>query len=138
MSIIFLLLLSAIINAQNISEIVEPKCDGETIKYSIYANLSEYLENVENIDGRELYESLDDLSSKKVGTLKGLYFNRDNFENIVEYDSYDGLIEDLRNYELDAIILPLIFIFMKILSRNNLCKSFCVKVFNSLYISIIF
>ena len=30
MSIIFLLLLSAIINAQNISEIVEPKCDGET------------------------------------------------------------------------------------------------------------
>ena len=105
MSIIFLLLLSAIINAQNISEIVEPKCDGETIKYSIYANLSEYLENVENIDGRELYESLDDLSSKKVGTLKGLYFNRDNFENIIEYDSYDDLIEDLRNYELDAIIL---------------------------------
>ena len=105
MSIIFLFLLSAIINAQNISEIVEAKCDGETIKYSIYANLGEYLEYEENIDKRELYKSLEDLSSKRIGTLKGLYFNRESYENIIDYDSYDDLINDLRNYELDAIIL---------------------------------
>ena len=40
-------------NSQNITELIQPKCDGSTIKYSILANLSEYLENEKNIDNRE-------------------------------------------------------------------------------------
>ena len=94
MPILSFLLSIIIINAQNISEIIEPKCDGETIKYSIYANLSEYLENENNIDGRELYNSVDSLKSKKVGVLSGFYYNKSNFDNAIEYNSYDDLIDD--------------------------------------------
>jgi len=105
MSVLIFLLLTIIINAQNITEIIEPKCDGETIKYSIIANLSEYLENENNIDGREFYNSIDALKSKKIGTLSGYYFNRSMFDNITDYNSYDDLIDDLRNHKLDAIVL---------------------------------
>ena len=105
MPILSFLLSIIIINAQNISEIIEPKCDGETIKYSIYANLSEYLENENNIDGRELYNSVDSLKSKKVGVLSGFYYNKSNFDNAIEYNSYDDLIDDLRKHKLDAIVL---------------------------------
>ena len=105
MSVLLFLLSIIIINAQTVSEIIEPKCDGETIKYSIYANLSEYLENENNIDGREIYESLDSLKSKKIGTLTGMYFNRSMFDNIIDYNSYDDLIDDLRKHKLDAIVL---------------------------------
>ena len=105
MPILSFLLSIIIINAQNISEIIEPKCDGETIKYSIYANLSEYLENENNIDGRELYNSVDALKSKKIGTLSGFYFNRSIFDNITDYNSYEDLIDDLRKHKLDAIVL---------------------------------
>jgi len=105
MSVILFLLLNTIILSQNISEIIKPEYDGETIKYSIYANLSEYLENENNIDGREFYESLDDLKSKKIGTLSGFYFNRSKFDNITDYNSYDDLIDDLKKHKLDAIIL---------------------------------
>ena len=105
MPILSFLLSIIIINAQNISEIIEPKCDGETIKYSIYANLSEYLENENNIDGRELYNSVDSLKSKKVGVLSGFYYNKSMFDNAIEYNSYDDLIDDLRKHKLDAIVL---------------------------------
>ena len=105
MPILSFLLSIIIINAQNISEIIEPKCDGETIKYSICANLSEYLENENNIDGRELYNSVDALKSKKIGTLSGFYFNRSIFDNITDYNSYEDLIDDLRKHKLDAIVL---------------------------------
>ena len=105
MSVLLFLLSIIIINAQNVKEIIEPKCDGETIKYSIYANLSEYLENENNIDGREFYNSIDELKSKKVGTLSGFYFNRSMFDNITDYNSYEDLIDDLRKHKLDAIVL---------------------------------
>ena len=105
MFVLLFLLSIIIINAQNISEIIEPKCDGETIKYSICANLSEYLENENNIDGRELYNSVDALKSKKIGTLSGFYFNRSIFDNITDYNSYEDLIDDLRKHKLDAIVL---------------------------------
>ena len=105
MSALLFLLLTTIINTENISEIIEPKCDGETIKYSLYANLAEYLENENNIDGRELYQSIDALKSKKVGTLSGFYFDRSKFDNIIDYNSYDDLIGDLRKHKLDAIVL---------------------------------
>ena len=92
-------------NSQNIEELIEPKCDGETIKYSIFANLSEYLENENNTDNREILKNIDDLKTKRVGTLSDLYFNTSKFDNITKYDSYEEMIEDLRHYKLDAIIL---------------------------------
>ena len=54
----FVLLISYIIsNCQSIDELLEPKCDGSKIEYSILGNLSEYLKYENNIDGRELYSS---------------------------------------------------------------------------------
>ena len=42
--LLLLLLLSLKISfPQNIEEAIETKCDGKTIKYSIYANFREYL-----------------------------------------------------------------------------------------------
>ena len=53
--LIFLLSLK-ISYTESIEEAIKTKCDGKTIKYSIYANLTEYFENENNIDKRETYE----------------------------------------------------------------------------------
>ena len=103
--ILLLVSLIKISNSQNITDLIQPKCNGSTITYSILANLSEYLENEKNIDKRELYESLDDLKTKKIGTLKDLYFNKTRFDNITEYDSYEKMEDDLRKHNLDAFIV---------------------------------
>ena len=92
-------------NSQEIEELIEPKCDGKTIKYSIFANLSEYLENENNTDNREIFKSLNDLKTKRVGALSDLYFDTSKFDNITRYDSYEEMVEDLRHYKLDAIIV---------------------------------
>ena len=104
---LFLMLLISIkfTNSQEIEELIEPKCDDKTIKYSIFANLSEYLENENNIDNREIFKNLDDLKTKRVGTLSDLYFDTSKYDNITKYDSYDEMVEDLRHYKLDAIIV---------------------------------
>ena len=91
-------------NSQEIEELIEPKCDGKTIKYSIFANLSEYLENENNTDNREIFKSLNDLKTKRVGALSDLYFDTSKFDNITRYDSYEEMVEDLRHYKLDAFI----------------------------------
>ena len=70
--IIFLLSIQAIF-PQKTSELIQPKCTNETIEYSILANMEEYLENENNIDEREFYSTIDDLKSKKVGTLSFFY-----------------------------------------------------------------
>ena len=104
----FILILVASIkftNSQNFEELIEQKCDDKTINYSIFANLSEYLENENNIDNREIFKSLNDLKTKRVGTLSDLYFNYSLFDNLTKYDTYEEMIEDLRHYNLDAIIL---------------------------------
>ena len=94
-------------NSQNIEELIEPKCDDKTIKYSIFANLSEYLENEKNIDNRTIFKSINDLKTKRVGYLPDIcYFNiSSKFDNLIKYDSYEKMVEDLRHYNLDAINL---------------------------------
>ena len=91
-------------NSQEIKELIEPKCENKAIKYSIFANLSEYLENENNIDNREIFKSLGDLKAKKVGAFSDLYFDTSKFGNITRYDSYEEMVEDLRHYKLDAFI----------------------------------
>ena len=55
------------------------------------------------LDGRELYSTIDDLKSKKVGTLS--FFTLDGFTNVEKYDSYDDLIDALRKHKIDAIFV---------------------------------
>ena len=107
-SILFLdlLILFEILVTQNIEHVLKPQCDGTTINYSIFANFKEYLENEKNIDGNEIFESLEVFKYKKLGTLSGTYYNKTNFNLVIEYDSYDQLIEDLRTHKIDGIIQP--------------------------------
>lgn len=99
---IFLLLIQ-IIFPQNVSELIQPKCTNKKVEYSILANMEEYLDNENNIDGREFYSTIDDLKSKnaKVGTLS--FFQLDDFTNVEKYDSLEDLLEALRKHEVDAI-----------------------------------
>ena len=100
--LIFLLSIQ-IIFSQNVSELIQPKCSSKKIEYSLVANMKEYLEHENNIDGRELYSTIDDLKSKKVGTLS--FFILDGFENVEKYDSYDDLTDALRKHKIDAIFV---------------------------------
>ena len=83
---IFLLLIQ-IIFPQNVSELIQPKCTNKKVEYSILANMEEYLDNENNIDGREFYSTIDDLKSKnaKIGTLS--FFQLDDFTNVEKYNS---------------------------------------------------
>jgi ABC-type amino acid transport substrate-binding protein len=65
--------------------------------------MKEYLTHENNIDGREFYSTIDDLKSKKVGTLS--FFTLDGFTNVEKYDSYDGLMDALRKHKIEAIFV---------------------------------
>ena len=94
-------------NSQSIGDLITPKCNSNSISYTILANLSEYLKNEKNIDGRELYQSVSDLTSKKVGTIKDFYINQTTytFDSLNgSYDSYESLVADLSTNKIDAIL----------------------------------
>ena len=97
------LLLIQIIFPLNVSELIQPKCTNKKVEYSILVNMKEYLDNENNIDGREFYSTIDDLKSKnaKVGTLS--FFQLDGFTNVEKYDSLEDLLEALRKHKVDAI-----------------------------------
>ena len=91
---------------QNYDELIQPKCIGNTIKYSIIADLKDYLlSDNNNIDGRDLYGEVDDLKTKKVGILKGTLISPGRFDNLISYEKINDMIIDLRNHKLDAAIV---------------------------------
>lgn len=92
-----------IIFPQNASELIQPKCTNKKIEYSILANMKDYLENENNIDGREFYSTIDDLKSKKVGILP--FFTLNGFTNVEKYNSFDDLMEALNKHKIDAILV---------------------------------
>ena len=63
-----------------------------------------YLDNENNIDGRELYSSIDDLKNKKLGTFSILTIDK-SFKNVIQYKNYDELMSDLRKHKLDGILV---------------------------------
>ena len=94
---------------ESIEEAIKTKCDGKTIKYSIYANLKEYLENENNIDNKETYEKLADLKSKRIGIYKPTYADNEKlkslFDDIKEYDNKDNLVTDINKNRIDGGII---------------------------------
>ena len=101
---LYLLILFQFAITLNIDNLIEPHCDGRIINYSIFANFKEYLENVKNLDGNEIFDSLEVLKYKKLGTISGTYYNKTIFNLVIEYDSYDQLYLDLRTFKIDGII----------------------------------
>ena len=84
---------------QTTTDLITPRCEGNTISYSIIADIRTYLENVKNIDGREIYSTVDDLKTKKIGLLEGAPYNSSN-SNVTVYYNYDQILEDLWNHNL--------------------------------------
>lgn len=78
-------------NAQVLEELLEPKCDGKKIEYSIQANLGEYLKNDHNIDKREIYYNKEVLTKKDIGIMAGTYLGKLNFENYIEIQNLTEL-----------------------------------------------
>lgn len=100
--ILFLLTLFSLSNSQDIEELLKPKCDGNKIEYSIYANLREYLDNENNIDQRKIYTSLEDLKDKRVGYLSGTYLGDLKFDNIKEFNGINDLDYKIVGGQIDV------------------------------------
>ena len=50
-----------IIFTKNVSELIQPECKNKKAEYSILVDIKEYLNNEDNIDGREFYSNIEDL-----------------------------------------------------------------------------
>ena len=88
------------LNSQNL----EAQCDGTSIKYSVLINLSQYLDNENNIDNRTIYTPIN-ISSAKCGALKDTYFNKSLYPSLNDqYEIFDDLLSDLHNHKIEAII----------------------------------
>ena len=92
-----------IIFTNNVSELIQPKCKNKKAEYSILVDIKEYLNNEDNIDGREFYSNIEDLKSKnaKIGTLS--FFQLNDFPNAEKYNTLEDLVESLRKHKVDAI-----------------------------------
>ena len=91
--------------SEDINELILPKCDGRNIYYSIIGNMKDFITNYNKIDESEIYEEIDDIKKKKIGALKGSSYNISIFKNVSIYEKYDDLINDLKKYKLDVIIM---------------------------------
>ena len=103
-AILLFQLLFLISYSQNISELIQPMCSKKQIQYTILADIMTYLDNENNIDGRELYSSIEDLKDKKLGTFSILTIDK-SFKNVIQYKDYDELMSDLRKHKLDGILV---------------------------------
>ena len=115
--IIFLLFLSV---QYIVAERIQPKCSSSKIEYPIYANITEYLANENNIDGRKFYSSYEDLQSKKVGTLSFNSFP--SFSDVEKFNSYEEVIQALREHKIEAIITDYFTATYIQLMTNDLSK----------------
>ena len=95
---------------QDVEELIKPKCVDGTIKYSISANLKDYLENEKNIDGRPIFNSLSDIYKKKVAVLAPFskYVDKTKFTSVTEYEDTNlstyQVFRDLNSRKIDAMI----------------------------------
>ena len=46
------------------------------------------------------------MKSKKLGTIRGTYYNKTIYNTVIEYDTYEQLLKDLRTVKIDGIIQP--------------------------------
>ena len=67
-----------LINLSCLADIPEARYDGNKITYSIWGNLTKYLETLSNnnseLEKKEIFNSANDLSNKKGGIVKGSIF----------------------------------------------------------------
>ena len=92
------------LNSQNLS-LVTPICNNNgTITYSMYANVTDYLLNNNNIDKRNYYNRPTDLQTRTIGILPGFPITG-TYGNIITFPSTEDMIEALRNHTIDGIVV---------------------------------
>ena len=102
--VLLVLLSFAEFNSQNIS-LVTPICnDNGTITYSLYGNVTNYLENNNNIDKRNFFNRPSDLKDKTIGVLPGFPINKDEYPNVIVYPNTEDLVKALKNHSIDGAI----------------------------------
>ena len=67
--------------------------------------MEQYIENDNNLDGREIFSNLDDLSDKKIGVLKGNVYDQDKYKNTTIYNTTENIFDDLRKHKIDGAIM---------------------------------
>ena len=104
----FLLLFLSLYATTFTQEPAPARCDGQSIKYSIVANMKDYLKYENNLDGKEIYDDLSDLYNKPVGIYSPTYQvsrKLGDYKNLQQYANIDKLISDLRNHKIEGGIL---------------------------------
>ena len=91
--------------SDDINDLLKPRLVGNNINYSILVNMEQYIENDNNLDGREIFSSLDDLSDKKIGVLKGNVYDQDKYKNTTIYNTTENIFDDLRKHKIDGAIM---------------------------------
>lgn len=88
-------------------------CEDNTLKYSIAANLTKYLntlsENNSEIENKTTYSTQRDLLGKKAGVVKGTiyeYISKKNgyINNFTVYDTYEEGQNALNNHSIDYFV----------------------------------
>ena len=110
---ILLIVSLCLINFSCLADIPEARYDGNKLTYSILYNLTKYLEilskNNSEVEKKEIYNSVNDLSNKKGGIVKGSIFEiiskeNNTLDNYVLFDSYEEAQIALNNYSIDYFI----------------------------------
>ena len=107
---VFLLLLLSLYTTTLTQEPGPAQCDGKSIKYSIVANMKDYLQYENNIDQREIYTkgNLSSLYNKQIGIYTQTYQDSEklkDYKNKKKYDNKDELVSDLINHKIDGGIM---------------------------------
>ena len=92
------------LNSQNIN-LTTPTCNSTTITYSLYANVTNYLQHNNNIDKRDIINKPADLKNKTVGVLPGMPINLGNYGKVTTFPNTEDLIKALKNHTIDGIIV---------------------------------
>ena len=92
-------------NSQNIT-LTTPNCyDNGTVTYSMYANVTNYLQHNNNIDKRIFINRPAGLKDKTVGVLPGMPVNSGDYGKVINYPNTEDLIKALQNHTVDGIIV---------------------------------
>lgn len=99
--------------SEDIPDIPEATYDGNKLTYSIIYNLKKYLDilsqNNSEVEKKEIYTSVNDLSNKKGGMVKGSIFEiiskeSKSLDNYVLFNSYEEAQIALNNYSIDYFL----------------------------------
>ena len=93
------------------SDVPNAECDGNTLKYSIQINLTNYLmalsENMSAVENKTIYTDSASLKGAKGSVVKGIIYEellQNQISNYTVFDSYEEAEKALNNHEVDYLI----------------------------------